>query len=62
MPSAFQVYIADLDYRFYLSYYIVYICQVDAVRLYMTGLECCDLSETFADQDLTRLILYYLQE
>lgn len=31
MPSALQLHIVDLDYSFYLSYYIVFICQVDAV-------------------------------
>ena len=40
--SAFQLHIADLGYSSLLPYYIVCICQVNAVGLHMTGLESCD--------------------
>jgi hypothetical protein len=62
-PSAFQLHIVDLDYSFYLSYCIVYVCQVDAVGLH-DRLECCDLRllPTRTQAASSKLILHYLQD
>lgn len=68
-PSEFQIHIADLDKSLLncqdtrcLSYYIAYACQVDAVELHMTGLDCFDLRfvQTRSQAASSKFILHYL--